>query len=397
MNNLEIKKYKNYKELCTELGWKVKTGKSKQVQMKDLDRVCKWHKEGNCIIIDEIFEKIKDKTDKRHNNGGNNTRSNKENDKRHNNGGNSTTYMPEIDELLENYIGNNKQVIDNFGRIIKTIGMVNDNFIAFSSIGSQKSISRSMQIPIETIKDFRGWVDGRIKSILENSLNRLERNKKISWNKGKQLVIKKDNKWIFRLATEDENNNILAYEKQILNEMGFNTIKEVFCYYKLKDFYKNVHKLCKQNDLCDFYYNVYIIDRIKDLDVKPIKNQKNKINIKIQKSIFKSAEKARDKVNKKGKLAGKLKDRNRQYENYLDDIKRLVEMFIDINSKEVLAVSNNKSYISRYHIEKIDINAEKELWCELYRNGIVPKSEENDDVYYFLGGETFDFSWDELI
>ena len=82
LENLELKTYKNYKELCWILEEPIKSGKSKQLQMKDFERYFEFHKEGNKIVIDNIFSEEKEKidmrkseyiseTDKRHN--GNNT------------------------------------------------------------------------------------------------------------------------------------------------------------------------------------------------------------------------------------------------------------------------------------------------------------------------------------
>ena len=47
---------KNYKELCRYLEWNTTTGNAKKSQFKDLERYCKYHKEGQKIVIDEIFE-----------------------------------------------------------------------------------------------------------------------------------------------------------------------------------------------------------------------------------------------------------------------------------------------------------------------------------------------------
>ena len=53
---LEVGEYKNYKELCRAMGWMVASGCSKKSQLKDLERYCKYHKEGQKIVIDEVFE-----------------------------------------------------------------------------------------------------------------------------------------------------------------------------------------------------------------------------------------------------------------------------------------------------------------------------------------------------
>ena len=55
LENLELKTYKNYKELCGILEEPIKGGKSKQLQMKDFERYFKYHKEGNKITIDDIY------------------------------------------------------------------------------------------------------------------------------------------------------------------------------------------------------------------------------------------------------------------------------------------------------------------------------------------------------
>ena len=76
MNILELKQgqvYKNYKALCEQLGEQPKTGKSKQLQLKDWERYFTYHKDGNKFVIDEVFSEPKEKVDGRANNkGGNN-------------------------------------------------------------------------------------------------------------------------------------------------------------------------------------------------------------------------------------------------------------------------------------------------------------------------------------
>lgn len=57
--------FNNYKDLCKFMGWKVQTGTAKKSQLKELDTLCTWHKEGNKILIDEVYEKKLIKIDKR--------------------------------------------------------------------------------------------------------------------------------------------------------------------------------------------------------------------------------------------------------------------------------------------------------------------------------------------
>ena len=53
---LEVGEYKNYKAICEAMGWEITSGNSKKKQMKDLNNLCNYHKEGNKFIIDEVFE-----------------------------------------------------------------------------------------------------------------------------------------------------------------------------------------------------------------------------------------------------------------------------------------------------------------------------------------------------
>ena len=54
---LEVGEYKNLKEICEAIGWKYYTGGSaKQKQLKELERCCKYYKEGNKFIVEEIYE-----------------------------------------------------------------------------------------------------------------------------------------------------------------------------------------------------------------------------------------------------------------------------------------------------------------------------------------------------
>lgn len=60
--------FKNYKELCVYLGEEPKTSNSKKAQLKEWERYFSFRKEGQKIIITEIFDVPKEKVDNRANN-----------------------------------------------------------------------------------------------------------------------------------------------------------------------------------------------------------------------------------------------------------------------------------------------------------------------------------------
>lgn len=53
---LEVKTYKNWKEICEAMEWKTTGGTYKKARLKELESMCNYHKDGNKFIIEEIYE-----------------------------------------------------------------------------------------------------------------------------------------------------------------------------------------------------------------------------------------------------------------------------------------------------------------------------------------------------
>lgn len=68
---LELKTYKNWKEICKVMNWSTTGGDTKKKYLKLLSSLCKYHKEGNKFVIEEIYKQPKKVKDKRKNNKGN--------------------------------------------------------------------------------------------------------------------------------------------------------------------------------------------------------------------------------------------------------------------------------------------------------------------------------------
>ena len=63
---LETKEYKNWKEVCKVLNWNGSAGgNTKKKYLKELNSLCRWYKEGNKIIIEEIYSEPKEIIDNR--------------------------------------------------------------------------------------------------------------------------------------------------------------------------------------------------------------------------------------------------------------------------------------------------------------------------------------------
>lgn len=59
--------FKNYKELCEFMGWEVIRGNSMRARLKELDSLCKWHREGQKIVVEMVYDTPKKKEDGRTN------------------------------------------------------------------------------------------------------------------------------------------------------------------------------------------------------------------------------------------------------------------------------------------------------------------------------------------
>ena len=62
---LEVKTYKNWKEICETMGWKITGGNIKKKNLQVLDSLCEYIKDGNKFIVTNIFDEPKEIIDKR--------------------------------------------------------------------------------------------------------------------------------------------------------------------------------------------------------------------------------------------------------------------------------------------------------------------------------------------
>lgn len=165
---LELRGYK-YKEICEILSWKVATGKQKQLQLKELDRICKYHKEGNgkgqIIVIDEIYSTPLSKVDLRINNGGNNTSKYIGIDR-------AIAYSIMTNEAIEN------NIIFTISQLATMLGFRKSNDI-FNEESYKLTIDKYnwcyySDIPIINNELTTLFSNSEIKNIIRNNLNRSE-------------------------------------------------------------------------------------------------------------------------------------------------------------------------------------------------------------------------------
>lgn len=364
LENLELKTYKNYKELCEALEEPIKSGKSKQLQMKEFERYFEYHKVGNKIIIDNIFSEEKEKIDMRK------SEYISETDKRHN--GNNTFYGEDIEKLLLLMMAStmvDDELILPISIILNKISMVNSNY----SIGrrNQEKLSEILKIDEKYVNEFYDTTHSNLRSTLESALNRLDKKALLRWktvrmvckkvavvkyNELDEIEIDMDTDRVqytiqeeYDIATKEQDLIIIEAENKILEEMQLNNLNEVIRYGKINEFYKKVYEIVKKKANIKYYFNGYnlIFNRgniIKELekygeDLEEIKSQ---LNQKVKEKTLDNAIKRQKKIEKEaittkgfGNKRKTEKQKLRLSDEYLDNIQLLIDTVIDIKAKSI--------------------------------------------------------------
>ncbi len=354
--NLELKKYKNYKELCQAMEWEVKAGKSKQLQIKDLERYCKYHKQGNSFFINEIYDEPLPKEDLR--------------------GGNNKIYADNVDKLILNMMA---EALDaehdctelSTNGIMVCLNIINRNYSI--SRNNMEKFSNYLQIPIQTLNDFYNSTYKKNKDMVEAGLNRLENKYLIAWNKRVKVYTLA---CTYREANDMEIREIKEIEQYILKDMKLGSKQKVFMRGKWKEFSKKKKELLREKLGFNYDFEVYhIITTTKFKKILLAKKEKNDIQAALNKSIkdscIKSAEKRHNKIALKYRprvtLKGKRynfgmpyydKDKNRLSENYVRDIEKIVSITIDRDCKiELEKELKNIEKLTDYQKQWIDLES----------------------------------------
>ena len=279
---LERKMYKNWKELCEKVGWNANSrGNYKKARLKELDTICKWHKDGNKIVIDEIFGKLSEETNKRINNGGNSTKSTKEDDKRANNKnqGHSTSKYEMIDTLIYNQLSNIERIFTK-SQLIRNAGLYisKDTIIDSCNVESEYSID-----------DFLDVFNSTINKLIDTSLNRMSKNKIIKY--GKVIVIDSS------VNALNLDNKVCKIIENIENEVSKDmNVKNIYLLpsEEKKAFYDRCNEKAIEMGVCqEYYYRAFSIKKIDD-----IKNYNNNAKQEFFDKVCKSVKKSKTFKNK---------------------------------------------------------------------------------------------------
>jgi hypothetical protein len=160
INNIsEGQIFKNYKELCLELGVEIKTStNSKNALYKELTRYCKYNKVGHKIVIEEIYNRPLPKID------------------------NNSIYGNLIQLLISDLLAQcNGHVSISRSKLMLALGIVNSNYSECRELVQKLSVYTG--IDEKVIYDFYNTSTSSFKGVIDTALKSLMDKRVIMFNK----------------------------------------------------------------------------------------------------------------------------------------------------------------------------------------------------------------------
>lgn len=152
--------FDNYKVLCDKLELQQKTGKSKQLQLKELARHCEYHKQGNKFVIDKVYRKPKEKVDSR--------------------GGNNSIFADKLDRIVLSCVKSGTYTLENI--FMEQIPILTKRYDVLLKIGYQK-YAEDNKILGGVVKEYSEKLYRILMKAIESSLNRLQKQGKLEFKK----------------------------------------------------------------------------------------------------------------------------------------------------------------------------------------------------------------------
>lgn len=331
---------KNYKELCDILEVPQKGGRSKVLQLEDLQKYMRYEKEGHKFIIKEILSTQYVEVDDR----GLNPNSHK-----NQNG----AYGKYIRLLILNMLSQgqsedqHKKKIITIGKthILQELNMINENY-KYSSY-NRDAMAHYLGMDIEIIHEFFNTNTRKLRQAVETTMNRLMNNEKlIFWNTVKLININ----GVHREATDEEIKYILNCERNTLEEMGFKDINGVYATNRIKEFYKRINIKLREKGIYYSYnaYKIILADSVYKrneqlnykLELEDEISNKSELNNTVDKRFTISAESRHIKVKNEanrfyGEPPKEWLEQNNNYkrivmeDNFVTDNKILINVCID--------------------------------------------------------------------
>jgi len=260
---------KNYKDLCTILDIKPMTStNSKKAQFKELERYCTYTKQGQKIIINEIFTEPLEKIDLRLI-------------------GTHSKYVEHIKLLILHMLSeiDEHKIAITKDRLLESLGMVNNRYLHKNE--SKKILLKDTRMNKFYINHFFMRTNNNLTRILFDSLNSLQRRFLITFREVYTVVkLNSFNVEVHSEATIDEVAIIASAKYKTLLDMKLNSMMQVIFKFKTEEFYTKVNKILKTEHNIEYSYRqIELIftkeDILTELSLLELKRHRKELNIKV--------------------------------------------------------------------------------------------------------------------
>ncbi len=221
IENLKVGQFYKYKELCAILGIEAKSGNTRIAQFKELERYCKYHKDGHKIIIDNINNTVGEKMDKRIL-GNNNEQAR------------CIRYL--LCNLLSNYPLEKDEVIGfSKGLLLKKLNMINENYIKAKFANEKYALA--LGVSPMAVDECIEYVDNRSINAIKKAIQVLITQRVIGYKHSYTWV---DKKGLHHHANIFEHNAIMESEFEIMEKMNIRNKCRIFEFGKWDEFKRQV-------------------------------------------------------------------------------------------------------------------------------------------------------------
>lgn len=300
---------KNYKELCELLDLKVTTGKSKQIQLKEISRYMDLLKDNNKYIVLEVYD--------------NPIPSNV-----------NSKYTKFIQNILLFYLSkqDNPVMYINKNELIKVLGLVNNKYIEY-----KKDNSKLLRIPNMdeyNIAEFYKRCDAKILSILESSLKSLKKRVLIDYSDAYKIYyLDADGNYRYKIANIEEHQYILEVKKRVLNSLNLQSEYLVYLNPEIKKEYYRRINLTVEKEMCwEGVFQCYQIIYNQHHVIEALENERFLLNNEVKNAIDSQAKRNYNKYDLP--------------ENYLELQKILSDVLIELKNDSVFGSDLNESLLT---------------------------------------------------
>lgn len=241
---------KNYKQLCQILEQPVKFNNSKLAQLKEFTRYFSYEKQGQKIIITEIFDNPKAKQDGRFK-------------------GNRSIFTDDIAYVLLEYIHKTNKHTFTLNELYSLLGFVNERYHLlehYTKLGKEYNSQSIEELPdtvvtVFDVKDFYRRATQKMYRLLYITLDNLQKRNLISYNKKKVFVYKdaNDNSVSKKRSTDQELKILNDVKARTLAEMNFSSEQEMYGKFKYIEFYSKIVKYLREMYDLDYFYTELLI------------------------------------------------------------------------------------------------------------------------------------------